>query len=47
MNQETKSFIDYKSYYKIVMKMKLIIKLGNKFGIIPDTVYKKYFMLKI
>ena len=47
MNDNVKSFLDYKSYYNFVLKMKIIIKWGNQLGVIPDTVYKKYFYLKI
>ena len=43
MTQKPKSFIDYKSYYPLVKAMKTPISWGNKMGIVPDTVYKKYF----
>ncbi len=43
MNQAPKSFMDYKSYYPLVKAMKKPIAWGNKIGIVPDTVYKKYF----
>ena len=39
-----KSFYDYKSYYSVVKKLRYPILWGNKLGIIPDTVYKKFFM---
>lgn len=47
MNSPPKSFLDYNSYYNLVQKLKKPIKWGNKVGIIPDTVYKKYFMFSL
>ncbi len=43
MNEPTKSFLDYKSYYTIVRSLRVPVKWGNKIGIIPDTAYKKFF----
>ncbi|HCY74443.1 MAG TPA: N-acetyl sugar amidotransferase [Ignavibacteriales bacterium] len=43
MNESPKSFMDYKSYYNLVRIFKKPIGWGNKIGIVPDTVYKKYF----
>ncbi len=43
MNESPKSFMDYKSYYNLVRTFKKPIGWGNKIGIVPDTVYKKYF----
>lgn len=43
MNESPKSFMDYKSYYNLVKTFKKPISWGNKIGIVPDTVYKKYF----
>ena len=43
MNENPKSFLDYKSYYNLVKTFKKPISWGNKIGIVPDTVYKKYF----
>lgn len=43
MNEVPKSFMDYKSYYNLVKTFKKPITWGNKIGIVPDTVYKKYF----
>lgn len=43
MNESPKSFMDYKSYYNLVRTFKKPISWGNKIGIVPDTVYKKYF----
>lgn len=47
MNNPPKSFLDYKSYYSIIKMMKKPLKWGNKAGIVPDTVYKKYFNFNI
>lgn len=43
MSAIPKQFTEYKSYYPIVRKFEKPISWGNKVGIIPDTVYKKYF----
>jgi N-acetyl sugar amidotransferase len=43
MREQPKSFLDYKSYYSFVKSMKGPIKWANKIGIVPDTVYMKYF----
>ena len=43
MKTPVKSFLDYKSYYPLVQTLQKPIKWGNKVGIVPDTVYKKYF----
>ncbi len=47
MNEPPKSFLDYKSYYSLVRTLKTQITWGNKIGIVPDTVYKKYFIFDI
>ena len=47
MKTPPKLFIDYKSYYSLVLLLRSPIKIGNKVGIIPDTVYKKYFSMNI
>lgn len=47
MNAPIKSFKDYKSYYSLVKKLKKPISWGNKIGIVPDTVYKKYFSFDV
>jgi N-acetyl sugar amidotransferase len=47
MNDAPKSFKDYKSYYSLVKTLKTPISWGNKVGIVPDTVYKKYFSFDI
>ncbi|MBZ0179652.1 MAG: N-acetyl sugar amidotransferase [Melioribacteraceae bacterium] len=47
MNTPIKSFKDYKSYYSLVKKLKKPISWGNKIGIVPDTVYKKYFSFDV
>lgn len=38
-----KTFNDYKSYFGLVRKMQKPIKWGVNWGLIPVTVYKKYF----
>lgn len=45
MNMKAKCFLDYNTYYNLVKSMKKPIYWGNKIGVIPDTVYKKYFDL--
>jgi len=47
MNETPKSFLDYNSYYSLVQTLKTPITWGNKVGIVPDTVYKKYFSFDI
>lgn len=47
MNEPAKSFLDYKSYYSLVKKIETPIKWGTKIGVIPDTVYRKFFNFKI
>jgi len=47
MNQPKKLFLDYKSYYKLVKKLEKPILWGTKIGVIPDTVYRKFFKFKI
>lgn len=43
MNEKPKFFLDYSSYYSLVRKMEKPIRWGTKAGIIPDTVYRKFF----
>ncbi len=47
MNMPPKLFLEYKSYYSLVRIMKKPIKWGSKIGIIPDTVYRKFFRFNI
>ncbi len=47
MNENPKLFLDYKSYYSLVRKMEKPIRWGTKTGIIPDTVYRKFFRFDI
>ena len=47
MSEKPKRFLDYKSYYSTIISMKKTIEWGVKIGVIPDTVYKKYFRFKI
>jgi N-acetyl sugar amidotransferase len=44
MNEPTKSFLDYKSYYPFVKFMKKPILWATRAGIVPETVYLKYFI---
>lgn len=43
LNQDPKSFMDYKSYFSLVKSIKIPIKWATKAGIIPETVYSKFF----
>lgn len=43
MNEKPKLFTDYKSYYSLVMSLENPIKWGTKIGVVPDTVYRKFF----
>lgn len=43
MNESPKSFMNYKSYYSFVKFMKKPVKWATSIGIVPDTVYMKYF----
>ena len=43
MIDKPKSFRDYRSYFSVVKALKKPIYWGNQAGIVPDTVYKKYF----
>ena len=47
MNDKPKLFLDYESYYKLVRKMEKPIRWGTNAGIIPDTVYRKFFRFDI
>jgi len=47
MNEKPKLFLDYKSYYSLVRKLEKPIRWGTKAGIIPDTVYRKFFKFNI
>lgn len=47
MNAPIKSFKDFKTYYPLVKSFKKPITWGNKVGIVPDTVYKKYFSFDV
>jgi len=47
MNEKPKLFLDYKSYYSLVRKMEKPIRWGTKAGIIPGTVYRKFFSFNI
>ena len=43
MDKKPKLFLAYKSYYKLIMRLKKPIGWGTSVGIIPDTVYRKFF----
>lgn len=47
MGETPKSFMDYKSYFPLIKTFKKPISWGNKIGIVPDTVYKKYFSFDV
>ncbi|MEW6135581.1 MAG: N-acetyl sugar amidotransferase [Firmicutes bacterium] len=47
MNTPVKSFMDYKSYYPYVKFFKQPIRIATRLGIIPGTVYRKYFLFQI
>ncbi len=47
MNGKPKLFLDYKSYYSLVRSIEKPIKWGTKIGVIPDTVYRKFFKFNI
>jgi N-acetyl sugar amidotransferase len=47
MNEKPKLFLDYKSYYSLVKSMEKPIKWGVKIGVVPDTVYRKFFKFKL
>lgn len=46
MNTPPKLFLDYKSHYNLVKSFERPIKWGTKIGVIPDTVYRKFFKFK-
>lgn len=43
MNQAPKSFLDFRSYFSLIKKMKRPILFATKLRLIPDIIYKKYF----
>jgi N-acetyl sugar amidotransferase len=43
MHTPVKSFLNYKSYYSFVKVMKKPLRWGTQLGIIPETVYLKFF----
>jgi N-acetyl sugar amidotransferase len=47
MNQKPRLFLEYESYYSLVQKLRTPIQWGTKKGIIPDTVYRKFFRFNI
>lgn len=46
MNNPPKLFLDYKSHYSLVKSFEKPIKWGTKIGVVPDTVYRKFFKFK-
>jgi N-acetyl sugar amidotransferase len=47
MNLPIKSFQDYDSYYNLIKRLEKPIKWGTNLGLIPETVYRKYFSFNI
>lgn len=47
MNEKPRLFTDYKSHYSLVRSMEKPIKWGTKIGVIPDTVYRKFFKFNL
>lgn len=47
MNEKPKLFLEYKSYYSLVKRLEKPIKWGTKIGVVPDTVYRKFFKFNI
>jgi hypothetical protein len=47
MIDSPKSFKDYNPCHLLVKVLKTPISWGNKVGIVPDTVYKKYFSFDV
>jgi N-acetyl sugar amidotransferase len=47
MNERPKTFLYYKTYYKLIKKMQKPVHWGTRVGIIPETVYRKFFMMQI
>lgn len=47
MNLPVKSFLDYNSYYFLVKRFEKPIKWATSVGLVPETVYRKYFSFKV
>jgi N-acetyl sugar amidotransferase len=47
MNAPPKLFLDYKSSYSLVKKLQKPLKWGTNIGIVPDTVYRKFFKFNL
>ena len=47
MNKPPMSFLDYKSSYSLVKILQKPIKWGTDIGVVPDTVYRKFFSFNI
>ena len=42
LSSENRMFIDYKTYYPLILKIRLFIDLAHRLGLYPDKVYGKY-----
>lgn len=47
MDLPIKSFMDYGSYYNTIKRLEKPIKWATNLGLIPETVYRKYFSFKL
>ena len=45
MRREKKSFLNYRTSYGLIKKAKPLIQILTRMGIVPETVYNKYFLL--
>ena len=45
MNDEIKSFKDYKSYYSLIKYLEKPLKFANQINLVPDSVINKFFKL--
>ena len=43
MRSPNKSFMDYPSYYNLIKKLEIPMRLGSKLGLVPEVVIHKYF----
>ena len=43
LSTEPKTFLDYPTYYPIIMALRGPIKLACMFGLLPQIFYEKYF----
>ncbi|AFN75902.1 N-acetyl sugar amidotransferase [Melioribacter roseus P3M-2] len=47
MSTPPKTFLDFNTYYPLVKALQKPIKWGNSIGVVPDTVYNKYFNVNL